>query len=259
MKIGIIGSESSHAEAFGGILRGMGHDAVIDDSLTPTSLAAFDGVMLTARRGNLRERQAVPWIEAGVPLWIDKPFARDVAQAEAILRAAKTRGVCVTGGSACKFAPGVLSCADRVKNGAFGNVRSAMLNFPIALDSPYDGIHFYAHHLAELTLTALGYEMRAVRAFEKNGGLVCLARYDHFDAVMNFQPDARDSYITVLGTRAQTAEKLDLSSIYADGVRAFTDMIENAEEPIPHHQLMFPVTVVNAIARSYQQNIEVDL
>ena len=192
----------------------------------------------------------MPFIRAEIPLWIDKPFTIDVAEAEEIVAAAKATGTPVTGGSTCKFAPDILSLTEQVKSGAFGEIRSAMLNFPVMLDSPYDGIHFYAHHLVEMTLTVFGYDMQSVRAFEKNGGIVCLARYDKFDAVMNFQPGVWDGYITVLGVAAQTAKKLDLSTIYTDGVNAFLRMIKTHTLPIDYDTLIASVKVVNAIHKS---------
>ena len=71
-----------------------------------------------------------------------------------------------------------------------------------------------------------------------------MARYDKLDVVMNFQPDIWDGYITILGTKAQTARKLELSAIYREGVCAFVDMLQNKAEPVSHDKLIFPVAVV---------------
>ena len=257
MKIGIIGNESSHANAFADILRKMDIEPIIDDDLKIS--ADLDGVMITTRDGNTHKSLALPFIKAGIPIWIDKPFTTDFAEAKEIIAAVKSGGTLITGGSTCKFAPDILGLANDVKNGEFGEIRSAMLNFPVMLDSPHNGIHFYAHHLVEMTLAVFGYDLRAVWAFEKNGGIACLARYDRFDAIMNFQPDVWDGYVTILGTKVQIVRKLELSSIYKDGVRAFVKMLETRSEPVSRDNLIFPVKVVNAIEKSYMESIEVNL
>jgi predicted dehydrogenase len=254
MKIGIVGSESAHAKAFANTLRQMGIEAVISDTLQASS--AFDGVMVTARDGRMHKELALPWIARGVPLWIDKPFAVDSAQAEDIINAATARKSFVTGGSTCKFAPDVLSLSEQIRNGGLGEIRSAMLNFPAALDSPYNGLHFYASHLVEMALTLFGYDMREIAAFEKNGGVVCLARYNKYDIVMNFQDGVWDSYATVLGTEKQTARKLDLSNVYSDGVCAFIKMIKTGIAPVSYDKLLMPVKIVNAIERSINVSVK---
>lgn len=257
MKIGIIGTESSHAKAFAEILQKLKVEALVDDGLKVS--ADVDGVMIVTRDGNTHKSLAMPFIDAGLPVWIDKPLTVRCNEARELLDAAKTKGALVTGGSTCKFSPELHSLSKSIHNGEFGQIRSAMLSFPIILDSPYNGFHFYAHHLVERTLTLFGYEMRAVRAFEKNGGIVCLAKYDDFDVIMNFQPDVWDGYITILGTKAQMSGKLILPNNYEHGVRAFIKMAETKIEPIPHHNLIFSVAVVNAIQKSYEENIEVCL
>lgn len=257
MKIGIIGTESTHARAFAEICEGYHIETVTDNFLKAEG--DLDGVMIVTRDGNTHKNLAMPFVEAGIPLWIDKPIAVRADEAEELLSVARTKGCLVTGGSTCKFAPDILSLAEKVQSGAFGEIRSAMLNFPIMLDSPYNGIHFYGHHLAEMMLTVFGYTMRKVMAFEKNGGIVCIARYDRFDAVMNFQPGVMGYYATVLGTKAQIARPLDLSAIYQNGVDAYLQMLKTKKEPVSHQNLIFPVKLVGAIEKSYMENREISL
>jgi len=258
MKIGIIGSESTHANAFAEILRKMNIETVIDDNLS----ASFDldGVMIVSRDGNAHKTQALPFIEAKIPVWIDKPLAVDYKDAEEIINAAKLHNTLITGGSMVKFSSELITLEKRIKIGGFGEITATNLGFPIILDSPYNGFHFYGHHLIELMLMLFGHDIKSVRAFEKNGGVVCMARYNNIDVVLNFfRLVTWDGYGVIWGSEACELQKFDLSNAYEDGVRVFVNMIETREEPMPHDRLMFPIKIAHAIEKSYIEDKEVEL
>jgi predicted dehydrogenase len=255
LKIGIIGRESSHAKAFSDICKQNGIEPVVDDHLEVSG--DLNGVMIVTRNGNTHKDIALPFIDAGIPVWIDKPFAVRMEDAQAMIDLARRKNCPVTGGSTCKFAPDVIRMGKEIREGAYGGIRSGMINYPIMLDSPYNGIHFYAHHLVEMVLSVFGYDIRWVRASQKNGGLITIAGYDDYDVVMNFQPDIWDSYVTILGTEKQVVRQVNLSNIYEDGVAAFLQMITTGIMPVDYSRLVLPTVVVNGIERSYRESVEI--
>jgi len=253
MKIGIIGSESNHASDFAAELAEFGAESVIDDDLLPSS--DLDGVMIVTRDGNSHKSRAIPFIEARIPLFLDKPLTIDSAEAEEIIAAAKRCKVPIAGGSTFKFAKDFLALAARIKSGGFGEIIAVSLSFPAMIDSSYNGFHYYSHHLIELAATLFGYDMKSVRAFEKSGSLVCLTRYEKLDVTLTFfPPETWEGYVAIWGSKAQELRKCFLPDSYNDGVRAFLDMIETGVEPTTHDELIFPVKVSRAIEKSYKNN-----
>lgn len=257
MKIGIIGSENSHATAFSEILAGMGIETVVDDNLSPS--ADLDGLMVVARDGKFHKEIALPFIEAGIPTWIDKPITVDPSQAEELLSVAKRLNVPVTGGSTCKFAPFFIALRDKITDDSLGEVRSAMMNLPASPQSEYSGIHFYAHHLCELMLLIFGYEVRSLRAIRHNDNILCHVYYDTVDVVLNFQEDVQTCCISLLGTKDCFVTASGLGDGYQPGVEAFVEMIRTGKPPIEYDKLIYPIHLVHAIEQSYLTDKEIIL
>lgn len=66
-------------------------------------LKEVDAVMLESVDGRPHLKQAIPVIEAGKPLFIDKPMAASLADAMEIFRLAKAKGVPVFSASSLRF------------------------------------------------------------------------------------------------------------------------------------------------------------
>lgn len=257
MKIGIIGSENSHAAAFSEILAGMGIEAVVDDNLK--SSADLDGLMVVRRDGKFHKEIAMPFIRAKIPVWLDKPITVDPAEAEELLAVAQELGVPVTGGSTAKFDPFFVHIAERIANGEFGDVLSAMMNLSGMPESPYSGIHFYAHHLSEIMLTLFGYEVRSLRAIRRGNNIVCHVHYDNVNVVLNFQDHIYQCCLSVLGTADSLIAKTTLDDGYRHGVEAFVEMIQTGKPPVEYDKLIYPIHLVNAIRQSYLTDKEIVL
>ena len=126
-RVGIIGSENSHAMAFSEIFNinnkeqypdiqvvaiygedQAASEAVRDkcgvEIMNPEEmLGKVDAIMVTSRDGALHAGYAKPFIEAGIPAFVDKPLTRDVDEAIALMRLAKEKKVPIVGGSSLKY------------------------------------------------------------------------------------------------------------------------------------------------------------
>ena len=141
--------------------------------------------MVVFRHGDLHAKYALPFIEAGIPTWIDKPFAIKNEDAKKVIEASKKHNTLLTGGSTCKYAYDVLNIKNAVENGSrIGKIKSAMLNFPAELTNEYGGLYFYGAHLVEMTLAAFGYNPKSVVATEQNENVVAVLKYDNYQIIM---------------------------------------------------------------------------
>ena len=129
-RIGILGSENSHAMAFARIFNKTHTAQYPDIRVTAIGgnypeesrkifeecglellaekpedmLGKVDAVMVTARDGAAHAAFARPFLEAGIPAFIDKPITRDPGEALALVKLAKEKGVPLVGGSSVKYA-----------------------------------------------------------------------------------------------------------------------------------------------------------
>lgn len=128
LKIGIIGTENSHAMAFSKIInlpdpvtgtlaypdaRVVGvygpdldsahmvaEKAKVDFIADSPSdfFGKIDAMIITCRRGSVHSQYARPFIKAGMPVFLDKPITADYAQAQELIALAKEKNSLLCGG-----------------------------------------------------------------------------------------------------------------------------------------------------------------
>jgi predicted dehydrogenase len=183
LRIGIVGTDTSHAEAFPRILLGKKLDggAFADVRITrfwtdgkhegrikyltgigaervhgppELMLGAVDAVLLELVKGDTHLEAAAPFIKAKVPLFIDKPFAGSWDHAKKLAALIREHGAPVQSGSSLRFAP---ETADLLTKIAGQKVASWLFTGP----NP-GGFYDYGNHTVELALGALGGRNSAV-------------------------------------------------------------------------------------------------
>lgn len=288
-RIGIIGSDNSHAEAFSQLVnlpnaagkfeypdfkvtgifgldeartKQVANDGKIEFiAKKPEDLMGkVDAVMVVFRHGDLHAKYALPFIEAGIPTWIDKPFCIKNDDVKKIIEASKKHKTLVTGGSTCKYAYDVLNIKNAVESwNRIGKVKAAMLNFPAELTNEYGGLYFYGAHLVEMTLAAFGYNPKSVMATEQNENVVAVLKYEKYQVVMNFIPEAKEYYAVVFGEDGTMIREIDIGIVYKLGFDKFAGMLRTGEMPVPYENLYAPVEVLNAIIDSFKSKSEVKI
>lgn len=147
-KIGIIGSDNSHADAFPqlvnlpdkktgemlfpdfkvtsifGLEKERTEQVAINGKIDEIvgkpedMMGKVDAVMVVFRHGDLHAQYALPFIEAGIPTWLDKPFTIKNEDAKKVFEAASKKNTLVTGGSTVKYTYDVLMLKNAVENGS---------------------------------------------------------------------------------------------------------------------------------------------
>ena len=276
-RIGLIGTENSHARAFAKVFAqepdfaDMQVTAVYGDEGVEKSekireffpacaiverpenmLGLVDAVMITSRDGKLHYGYAKPFLEAGIPMFVDKPFT--VAGDEAIQLAAeaKKRGIPLCGGSSLKCCPDVLEMA--AQRQALGeNMRTGFASAPLVIDSPYSGFYFYASHLAEICLAVFGWEPESVTALRKGKCVTAVVHYPGFDAVCSYTDGCGRYFVQLTGAKdVLQAREIDLAPAYRLEAEEFVQMVRTGHMPYTYEQLMMPVFFLNAVQESYE-------
>lgn len=279
-RIGIIGTENSHALAFSKIINlpdphtgkmtypdarvvGVFGDTENSRAIIAEAKADFitenaddffgkvDAMLITNRKGSLHTQYAMPFIEKGMPLFIDKPFTSDVGEAEKLIEAAKKSGSKLCGGSGCKLAYDAAILKNNVRELiAAGNMLSASINFSADPESEYDGFYFYAPHLTEMALEIFGENVKSVYATENNGSRISIWKYDNYDVSLHFTKGAAASSAVIYAVNGNIMRNIDISMIYEREVRHFIHMLRTGEMPSSYERLVSPVKMIAAIEES---------
>ncbi len=103
------------AERFKCNYYGSYHEMIAKESL--------DGVSIAVPT-SLHKAVALDIIEKGIPLLIEKPLADTVANADAIIAAARAKGISLMVGHVERFNPAVQKMKELIQNGLLGNISS---------------------------------------------------------------------------------------------------------------------------------------
>ena len=273
-RIGIIGSENSHAMAFSEIFnlsgqyddirvvaiygedeeasRKVSEKCGVEMMRPEEMLDKVDAIMVTSRNGKFHPGYVRPFIEAGKPAFIDKPIANCACEAEEIIAFAREKGVPVMGGSSTKMVKDTLELKD-IAQAALkeGKLLGGHVYAPVSMVNDYGNFYFYASHLAEICLMIFGFHPIAVQAVRTAGGVTAILEYDGFAVTISYTEGAYNYGATVLTKDRAVHMPVDLSDCYAAEIAHFVHMLKTGEVPQCDHDITFPVRLLNAIEKSY--------
>lgn len=144
LKIGIVGLSLTHPYAFTEIIQAAGHEVpwVWDDSPEKSSDFArkygatvvadpqvivdrgVDGVLVCSVSGD-HARLSLPFIQRGIPTFVDKALATSLSDAEVMISAARRTGAVLMSASAIRFAPSIVALRKKAAGGALGQIVAA--------------------------------------------------------------------------------------------------------------------------------------
>lgn len=280
-KIGIIGCENSHANGFAELFNKEkayegftvtavgGHYKEANEALRQKygiseiyddfrkMAGRVDAVIVTARDGKYHASFADPFIEAGLPVFIDKPFTVDYKEAIETVNKAERSGSLLCGGSSLKYTRDVQYLKEIVSK---GDVRGGMVAAPVHFDSEYSGFYFYAPHLAEMSLEIFGKSPVSVYAAKSGKDVTVLTRYKDYCVTNHFGNLANNSYFGgVITTAENFMRKIDISEGLRLETEAFVEMIKSGRMNRSYKELTLPVKYMNAIVESYTKAKEIIL
>lgn len=272
-RIGIIGTENSHAAAFIEIFKndanysdmkvvcvgGMYEDAneklkekygveVINEP--EQMLGKIDAAMITCRDGKYHAKYARPFIEAGLPVFIDKPFTVDAQEALELVQLAKEKSSLMVGGSAVKSSYDILMLKNAVEKDR-NSVKGGSMVAPVSMKNEYSGFYFYASHLAEMCLNTFGYSPKAVTAKENNDNVVAMIEYENYTVSLLFASGIAKYFGQVVNADGIYSREVDISIIYKHECDEFANMLRNGKMKYSYEELIKPVYLLNAIYESY--------
>jgi len=160
-----------------------GIDFVAEDPLD--LLDRVDAVFVMFRDGCKHLPYAMPFLERGIPVFVDKPFTITVEDAETMIALAKKSGSILCGGSTLKYMKTVQKAKQTVQSAT--KIFSGQINYPCNdWNSPHRGIHFHSAHPIETMIEIFGSDILAVNATLAGERVVVIASYEKYPVILNF-------------------------------------------------------------------------
>ena len=283
IRLGVIGGECSHAEYFAyyfntkndkgeynfpdyRVTAISGHykkenqeiadkffvEKVFDNPLD--MLDCVDAIMITSRDGKFHYEFVKPFLEKGIPAFIDKPITTDYAQAQKLIAFAKEHGALLCGGTTLKYSTHVLDFAKIVKENRKG-VFGGHLVTPVFTDCEWSGFWFYASHLVEVCLLIYGKEIKSLYASNNGGNVSVVFDYGEFSVVGQYANERANCYqmTLILEDGNITNPMVDERNLDV-GCEKFIEMLETKKMEESYEDLIYPVFIIEKIIESYTTN-----
>ena len=280
-KVVILGCENSHADQFLNFITKMPEFSDVevtgiysDETDTAERLSKIfginvmesfdsevgnvDGVIITARHGDNHMKYALPYIESGVPMFIDKPFTVNEDEAIEFARLLKNNNVRVSGGSSLAKEEFVCAIAESAKNEVDGKTVGGFVRAPMDWNEKYGGFYFYAQHLTEMVMKMFGRYPKSVIAKKYEKQISVVFRYEDYDIDGAFVYNNYIYYAARFAERSNVGQTLNLkeSKCFYNEFAEFHKLLNGGEQNISYEDFISPVFVMNAIERSMQSGKE---
>ena len=279
-RIAILGCENSHADAFLKCIKEKEEfrDVSVigvysDDSSAAEKLnekfgvpimesyaeavGKIDGLVITARHGDKHYKYAKPYIESGIPMFIDKPITINEDEAVEFMRELKTRGVRICGGSSLKQDEFVRKLKNERENEMGGKTLGGYVRAPYQSENEHGGFYFYAQHLVEMVCEIFGRYPLSVTARKNGSQIHVLFHYADYDCVGLFCDRNYIYYASRMSERGTSS--FDISATNEWFEREFCEfykLLSGGEQTATYKDIAAPVFIMNAIDRALKSGRE---
>ena len=279
-RIAILGCENSHADAFlkciaekqafsdveviGAYSDDRGAAERLRENFNVPILESYseavgriDGLVITARHGDNHYRYAKPYIESGIPMFIDKPITVREDEAVEFMRALKARGVHICGGSSLKQDVFVQRLKKEREDNVGGKTVGGYVRAPYQSKNEYGGFYFYAQHLVEMVCEIFGRYPLSVTAMRNGSRIHVLFHYADYDCVGLFCDENYTYYASRMAENGTSS--FDIPSTEEWFEREFGEfyrLLSGGKQSATYSDVFAPVFIMNAIDRSLKSGRE---
>ena len=213
-------------------------------------LGKIDALIVDHRHARYHLEAAAPFVKAGIPTFIDKPFCYRVAEGKKFLAMARESGTPVTSFSSIAQSYGTFDIKKQLET--LGEVNHVVRYGPVDLDSEYGGVFFYGVHLLQPLMFLFGEDILRVK-ITRDGkkGSASLVFKSGLYATLIFK-NVSYGWETFVETKNGLVElksrvkEGDPEKIYVDIV----EMFRTGKEPRSHESILNEVAILEALERS---------
>ena len=276
LKIGIVGAENSHAAAIARVLnverriagvrvthlwgekRRLARQVAAAGRIPHTVekpedlIGCVDAAVVDHRHGKFHLPAAWPLLEAGMPLFIDKPFCCRKAEGERFLARARQLAVPVCSFSVLPKQASFVAFAGKMRR--LGRIYTVVSTGTCDVRSRWGGIFFYGIHQVDMILRLAGYEVSQVQLVsgaQKNH----VAHFFYRDgavATMNLIGQGETPFhLSAVGVRGRIDQVIEFDEImYLTGIKDFVRVFRSGRTGETVQTMLGPVAVLEALEKS---------
>ena len=274
IRIGIIGAENSHTVGYGKLFnidkkfpgvevkyvwgetdefakRAMERGNIPNQVKEPIEMMGkIDALIVDHRHPRFHLEAASPFVKAGIPTFIDKPFCYRAVEGKEFLEMARKAGTPVTSYSSIAQSAATFDIKKQLEG--LGEISQVVRYGPVDLDSQYGGVFFYGVHMVQPLLYIFGEDVKRVK-ISRNGkyGNASLQFSSGLFTTLIFKSLA-SGWETFVETK-EGVVKLKSRVEETNPAKNYVDMVEmfrTGKEPRSHQSILNCVSVLEALEKS---------
>lgn len=213
-------------------------------------LGKIDALVVDHRHPKFHLEAATPFVKAGIPTFVDKPFCYRVEEGKKFLEMARKAGTPVTSFSSIAQSYATYDIKQQVE--AMKDINHIIRFGPVDLDSEYGGVFFYGVHTLQPLMVMFGEDIQRVK-ITRDGkkGSASLVFKNGLYATLIFK-NVSYGWETFVETKKGLVElksripAADPEKIYVDMV----DMFRTRKEPRSHESILKEIAILEAMEKS---------
>jgi predicted dehydrogenase len=216
-------------------------------------IGKVDGMLIESQEGGAHWPSARPFLEAGIPCYIDKPFTCSVADARRIIDLADRKKVAIFSSSSLRYAPELMEYVKEKKHGA---ILGCIAYGPASLfekDPKLNpGLYHYGIHAVEILYTLMGPGCQRVTCtHEKDVDIATGQWKDGRLATVRGNRKGPYEYGALAFTeKGAQPVPIGMKYTYRELVKKIVEMFETKKSPLDIHETLEIVAFIEAANKS---------
>lgn len=214
-------------------------------------IGKVDGVLIESVDGSVHLERVKPFLQAGVPCFVDKPFASSLSDARLIAELARKKNVPIFSSSSLRYAPDVVSY---LAYGKHGRVLGCLTYGPASLD-PTDrnpGLFHYGIHAVEMLYALIGPGCERVTCTHEKDADVVTGRWSdgRVATVRGNRAGGSAFGFTAFAEKGPHAAGVGTEFIYRELLKKIVDMFQSGKPPLDVTETLEVIAFMEAANRS---------
>jgi predicted dehydrogenase len=217
-------------------------------------IGKIDAVLIESQDAEIHLERVTPFLEAGIPAFVEKPFADTPERAKAMAELADKNGVAVISSSALRFTPEVVALKEDEEE--TGKILGASAYSPAPLNPGNPGLLHYGIHGVETLYAIMGPGCRSVRTVFTEGAEVSTGLWegDRIGVVHGTRDGAHSYGFCAWGEKKVVQSGVDTGNLYRELLKRIVKTFETGTPCVPVSETVEIIAFINAALESSQND-----
>jgi virulence factor len=213
-------------------------------------IGRIDGVLIEAVDGSVHLERARPFLEAGIPAFVDKPATCSLNEARELFELAAKHGVPIFSTSSLRYAPDVVEVTARREE--FGAVLGCDAYSPALTHPRNPGLFHYGVHGVETLYALMGAGCETVWNVTEEGGEVTVGRWadGRVGTIRGTRAGSHSHGFTAFCEKKVIPTTVGTGAIYRELLKKIVEMFQTGKAPLAPEETLEIVAFMEAALQS---------